>query len=655
MSDPFFQIFTDRAQQGDIMHPESLERRLQNPVCQKCVETYKKKFPGRPFGIKCEGIFSEQDFEEIHQMSVGTDSEISVEEVRELLNPVAWSNKYIRLQDRYGDLQPFVARWYQAESLQCTANRKIDRWGRGLGKSQVGAIEELHKAFTRKNHRILIACPAKAQAESWYNELVEMIDRSPDLRSAVSDKKQAPYYVIHFRNGSKISIFTTGSTSGKQSDTLRGQSPRRIRIDEQDLLNEPDYKAIMPLLRRFPELEFHGSSTPTGKREAYWDMCVKFPDYKELHFPIMVHPDWSPEMEIACRREARTETVYEHEFLAEFGDLEAGVFKAKYIDAAKKPYTYQDAPPAGPWKCFMGVDWNGRGTGTRVRIVGYNPETEIRRVLWHQAVDASTLETIQTIRQLNKHWKCEEVWIDHGFGNVQDELLRLIGKTSSDPYDRRLLDIKTIDFGATLTTNRLVPRRDNVKYSIDPEDNELERRTKVFMVEGAVMAFEEGKVEFSYDDPVLEEQMRGYRVKSWSDHGFPSSYVCQVGDHDLDALMLALLGIEIKYGLFRKFEQNHRTLAASIQMLTGVGGEAVPASGIGLQAVREAAQRTSGVASRTPDQKVQPQVQVHYSSPNPGGMIIISSPKGGGAVVPSGRGGVPSRTGMFGPGGRRGN
>jgi hypothetical protein len=1026
VGEEFFKIVDARNTEDGEVLDENLRRRMRHPICLKCQESYRKKFPGKPFGIVCDGVWADQDIEELYESAKGTEDEVPLEETREIYDPVYWASKYIRLPDEYGDYKPFQARSYQEEILRCTARRKVDRCGRGTGKalsldtpiptlsgwktmkdlkvgdqafdeagrpcnvvattevmhdrpcyrvkfsdgseivadarhqwvtldkrarkefgrrkqkqrppkylrcpdigpkihtteeikdtlyakckkqeinhsiplcgpiqyekkdlpiapytlgawlgdgtagspeltcadpeillgvvedgyypiphsyeeaapryglqvqgqhgpgrdevsgrftsngsfqsllgqenllgnkhvpeiylrasveqrlallqglmdtdgsctedqcwaefcntnknlaeavfelitslgmkpcfgegratlygvdcgpryrvgffptmpvfriprklarihqaqrptvkqryivaieeipsvpvrcievdspthlylagkacipthnSALGVIEELQKACTRKNYKILIACPAKAQAEMWFAAINEQLKHSQELNESIARQKQAPYHIVEFLNGSEITIFTTGSTSGKESDTLRGQSPRRIRIDEQDLLNPGDYKAIMPLLRRFKETEFHGSSTPTGKRETYWAMCTQYRDYREFHFPASVLPDWGSEMEEACRREARTEIVYQHEFEAEFGDLESGVFKPAYIDVARKPYKYRECVYRTSWKYFMGVDWNGKGTGTRIRIVGYNvndPKDKpgLRRVVDLDTVDKSTLETLQRIRALNKKWHCEAIYIDRGYGQVQDELLRLIGKTNKDdPDDVKLLDIQIIDFGATLKTNRLVPKRENSKY-LDEEENETERPTKPFTVEGAVMAFEEGLVEFSDDDPILEEQLRGYRVKTWSAHGYANTYDCKVGDHDLIALMLALLGIELKYGMFRDYKR-FRPAVPGIKHVTGIGGTAVNdpyASQAEIQSlVREINRQTSGVPSRAlPEQK--PEFQVHYARTYPGGryghMAIVGPRRSPAVQVPS-RGAVPSRTSIF--------
>jgi hypothetical protein len=647
MGQDFFKIIDQKVADGDCA--ENTRRRMENPTCQQCLKDYQRKFPNRPFGIHCEGIYDERDYQELYEALKGTEDELPYAEIKALLDPVYWANVHIKLPDKYGDMQAFVARDYQAEILRCTARRKVDRCGRGLGKTSLGGIEELHRALTRKNYGIMVATPAKAQAQKWWDDLQQHIKNDAEIAGSVAQQRQAPYFMLRFYNGSTISIFTTGSTSGKDADTVRSQSPRRVRLDEQDLLNPGDYKAIMPLLRRFKESEFHGSSTPVGKRETFWAMCTQYPDYKEFWFPIMRHPDFNAEYEEAARREARTELVYQHEFLAEFGDLEAGVFKPVYVDAAKDHYYYRQCVYSPRCKYFLGVDWNGHGTGTRIRVVEYDPITKIRRCVDAEAVDKSTRESIEAIRRLNKRWHCEGINIDAGFGFVQDELLREVGVNSDDPDDKRLRNINVIDFGAPLITNRIVPKRDRTKY-INDEDNELQRRTKPFMVEGTVMAFEAHLVRFSDDDITLEEQLRSYRVKTYSQSGYANTYeAAKLGDHDLDAFMLAMLAIEMKYGMFLVQKKPH--LAAGMAHISSFGGTAVPDPGPGMmqqapmaaarEVARAAERQTAGIPSRTPETSsatsVSATLRALYLSRSTGYVV----PGQGRAMSPKG---VPSRT-----------
>lgn len=520
-------------------------RRMDNPICKQCHEQYKVKYPGKVFDIMCNGIYTEVDVDK-----VAAKSELPKEDVRDILNPIRWSAKHIKVKDENGDIGPFQPRDYQEGILACTAKYKVDRMGRGLGKTLLGIIEELHRIIINKNYETLVLCPAKSQAKKWFDEILWQCEQDPDLNEALAGKLQQPYYEISFCNGSKISIFTAGSSSGRGADVIRSQSPKRIRLEEQDLLTEDDYTAVMPLLRRYKRSEFHGSSTPTGARSQYWSMCMQLSEYKEFYAPITVHPDWTEKMEEKCRRESRTEDVYRHEFLAEFGDLAQGVFKSFYVDKARLDYKYKQCRYIPARKYYMGVDWNGQGTGTRIRVIEYNEDNKIRRVVEAAAVDgptSTTQDTLDKIRDMNRYWHCEGVYVDRGFGNVQDEMLRLMGKKATNADDKRLLEVKVIDFGAEIKTNRLVPNRGTTKY-LDKEEDK--RRTKPFMVEGAVMCLENELFQFSDIDDLLDAQLRAYRVKTWSQHGFANTYEAgKEGDHDLDATMLALLGIELRYGL----------------------------------------------------------------------------------------------------------
>ncbi len=451
-----------------------------------------------------------------------------------------------------------------------------------------GVCEELHQALTRKQLEIMIICPQQTQAESWYLEILFQLENSPTLGGVLAGQKQSPYYMLRFNNGSIIKIFTAGSGSGKKGGSMRGQNPRRIRIDEQDFLSEADYDAIQPLLRRFKELTFHGSSTPTGLRSTYYRMCRVFPDHREFYHPIMDHPDWSEEMKEACLREAKTSERYMHEYLAEFGSPAAGVFKAIFIDHALNPFSHNLLRYDPACNYVMGVDWNGEGTGTRIYVVEFNPETRRRRTVDRSIVDepdATTVKSIAEIKRLNRRWMCDHIYVDAGFGASQDELIRMEGQSAGkgDPQTYKLKNIHKIDFGGTLDFNKLVPNREpGEKKTKESKKEDLEtRRTKPFMVEGCVMAMEQELVDLSQsDDDLLVEQMRGYRVRTWSAHGMPASYETDAdsGDHDLDAFMLAMLGIEINYGLYHTNESIRR-LAQIVHVTTwgsGVGLDSVP-------------------------------------------------------------------------------
>jgi hypothetical protein len=649
----------------------NLLARMQHPICLACHETFKKKYPGKPFAISCKGIYTDRDFaarerafRKQYPEDPYTDEDRDTD--RSIVDVPFWARKNIVVKNEVGDLVPFEARWYQEETLLCTARHKVDRWGRGLGKTICGVIEELHKAVTRKGLDILIVCPADAQSEKWYVEIDFQIHNSPTLKGLLKQQKQQPFKFFKLNNGSTISIFTAGSASGRGANSLRGQDPWRVRLDEQDYLNDNDYKAIDPLIvRHEPISEFHGSSTPTGDRRKFWQMCTQMPNYREFYFPITVHPRWTedPEgMELMYRQQAKTDDVYRHEYLAEFSDPSSGVFKSQHIDAAKVTYTSPTMPSLRGYDCeryqarlryFMGVDWNGKGTGTRIRIVSYDPETRIRRCVDKMTVDTpghTSDDSTKAIIELNKKWHCEEIYCDMGFGWVQDEILRAVGEKSTDRDTQKLKDVHFIDFGAQLKFNRLVPKRDpdkQTRYLPDPKDEELKRMTKPFMVEGAVMVFEHRLIQISDLDTLLEEQLRSYRIKTYSSHGYANTYEVDgdCGDHDLDAFMLALMAVEQKYGLFATKEM-YKQLAS----FSYVPGWGVPIPNVATTdrpvTVKDVKLERSGVPSRQIDANKNEEYRLAYiirrGDGRPGG--IIQPVKRGGANEPRK---VPSRTSIF--------
>lgn len=655
---------------------KNLLARMQHPICLKCHETYKQKYAGKAFAISCKGIYTDRDFvarEKAFRAKYPDEeyTDADRDNDRSVYDIVFWAQNNIVVKDDVGNLIPFQARWYQEETLRCTARHKVDRWGRGLGKTICGVIEELHKALTRKNLDILIVCPADSQSEKWYTEIEFQLNHSPALKGLQIRQKQQPFKFFKFEgSGSTISIFTAGSQSGRGANSIRSQDPWRVRLDEQDYLNENDYKAIDPLIvRHEPVSEFHGSSTPTGERSRFWQMCTQMTSYREFYFPISVHPRWGEELELLYRQQAKTEDVYRHEYLAEFSDPSSGVFKSQHVDAARFIYANTNMPSLRGYDCeryqanlryFIGVDWNGKGTGTRIRVVSYDPETKIRKCVDKLTVDHpgfTTTDSIQALVDMSKKWHPEEIFCDMGFGFAQDELIRQVGEKSHDRDVQKLKDAHFIDFGAQLAFNKIIPNRDpkkQTRYLPDPKDEELKRMTKPFMVEGAVIAFEQRLVQFSDDDTLLDEQLRAYRVKTYSSHGYANTYEVDgnCGDHDLDAFMLSLMAVEQKYGLFATKEAYRRMASFGYVPGWGVPSPMETVTDRPMTATERKMERAGIPSRQTPNDKRE-EYRIAYLTRNgagrPSGMIAPVHRRG-----VSGPQGVPSRTSAFKKPGSRG-
>lgn len=661
-ADPFFKNIVKAHTSADGEDVDlDVYRRLQNPNCLTCQNEYRAKYPDMVFKPKCHGIFDEQNFSDQAEWAGST-----MQEAAEFLDVETWMESYIVIADKDGNFHPYSSkdRPYQKPVLQCTAQFQVDRMGRGLGKTTLAIGTELHKAVNHKNFPILVLCPGKAQAQLWYEEIMKQFDNSPMLKNSLKRSIQAPYFMFQLTNGSTIKIFTAGSKAGRGAAAIRSQSPRRVRLDEQDFLAEADYDAVMALLRRFPESEFHGSSTPTGARSMYWMMCTQLAEYKEFYVPVTVRPNWDREMEMTLREECKTSDRYNHEYLALFGDLTQGVFKGATIDKAKKNYAYAEIlydasmmqVASVNWKdCtynperhyVLGCDWNGYGTGTRIRVTEFNPITKMRRCVYMETIDledSMTEISLEHIKLLNRVWHCDYIFCDKGFAFVQDEMLRKMGviplpqpgypDTPHAIDDRKLAKANFVGSKENLVTNRLVPKRDPNSAYI--EDKELKRQTKPFMIEGCQIAMEQSHVEISNEDKRLEAQMRDYRVKTYSANGQAQSYEAKTeGDHDFDAWTLSMLGIELNFGLF--FDAKAHQALASVSHLSSFG------KGLDdkIAAVRARMVHTS-IPNRVQQPNKQEDMEVLFA--NRDGAII--SP-GRGSSAPGGNTTVSSRTSMF--------
>ena len=537
------------------------DRRL-HPYCQECKKATEAQGKNwRRTISRCQGIYSSEDFN-----YAANTTGMPVQEIRELMDPGEWIKNHL--------MTPDAPYWYQDRGLRCTSIRKALRWGRRTGKTEMMAAFLLYAAFTNAGVKILCVTPMKPHAKEILDRLNKFLDVSSDLKSEVTRQVQQPYYETVFANGSRIRLFIGGTTSGKNAGAqIRGQEADIMFIDEMDYLDDDATTAILPILsdpkRQENPVTLIVSSTPTGREDLFFKMCHDG-QYKEFHFPSQCRPDWDDDKEAEARNLAKTEAGYQHEYLAEWGTKEDGVFRRKDIIRAAQPYRYhsdpgfhetKDWPEMKPfphhWKYIMGVDWHGPGNGTRISIVGYDFTRNKWMIVYREAVSVDEFSyhfSVDRVVQLNRLWKCHAIYIDAGHGQMQDETLRGIGRAANlaqirgqdyNSADLILADhLHKIDFGSKLTYYAMEEGR-RIKQEVP---------TKNYMVENFQRFFENDDFWFSKADQDLREQLMGYSTKGETTHGHatykpdPSS-----GDHDLDATMLALFGFAQEFDpMFKK-------------------------------------------------------------------------------------------------------
>lgn len=536
-----------------------------HPYCQQCYQENLERYGD--FKIKCKGILAPEDIipakylvqfsEEERQLSYG------------IYDPVVWADQHLHWQPRVsgdkeiiipeGEIEHIIAPYtpYQSLMLRCTAQRKVFRIGRRCGKTATLSIRAIHHMTTNDYAKILVVAPFKSQIDIVFNMIQEHIGKSDMLKASVKRSVTTPYHEIEFWNGSYIRGFTSGTKSGADAGAVRGQAADIIILDEMDYLAAGDINSIIAILNDHPDTQLWASSTPTGRRDKFYEWCHN-PRYKEFYFPSCVLPYWNEDME-AEARDNHTESAYNHEIMALFGEEEEGVFQKIYTDAALQPYRYQECQYDSTWKYGLGIDWNSELHGTEIVCVGWGGEKlrvvdrrNVSRSGWNQTA------AIQAVIEMNRKWQPEFIYADEGYGSTSIEVLRKYGweQTGKNLVDARLKDIiRPINFSSKIE----VP---------DPITKEkIKKLMKPFLVENAVRFFEQGIIQVSEKDLELIDQLENYIIKRRTNLGAPVYCIRQahIGDHALDGLMLALLGFTSKFSdLMRVSHSNIIRFAARV-------------------------------------------------------------------------------------------
>ena len=523
-----------------------------NPICIDCQKCHNERYYNfvddqgkayNKFGINCKLI--PEDNEYLPNYVKKQLEEKELEEALMLMDPVKWAEKHLTMQNG----EPWVARWYQAEMLRCSSNRKVVRAGRRIGKTDTIAVDILHFSFTNNSKRVLLVAPYKSQIEEIMGRIRAFIRQNPILSNSIKKDVSSPYYQIELYNGSTIRGFTSGTKSGSEAGAVRDQDADRIYLDEADYLQQGDLNAIQAILLTTPTTRLWASSTPTGRRDHFYKWCKETPTYKEFHYPSMVLPHWDI-IEEEIRADISTELAWTHEILADFGEQGEGVFQNAYVDAARHDYKYSNMRREKyGWIYSIGVDWNSE-VGTEIIVVGYNIREHMFYVVENSNVPKqgwTQLAGIEKIIELNTKWLPQFIYVDEGAGTTNIELLRKAGHdmiyTQPNHPTCFLKDrVKSYNFSSKINA------RDPLSKKI------IKKHAKPFLVENAVRRFEEQCISFSKHDTMLERQLLNYIIERVTPTGVPvyGQNEPTIGDHKVDALNLALVGFKLELTLFGK-------------------------------------------------------------------------------------------------------
>ncbi len=545
-------------------------------MCDICIKDQIAKYGKQT--IICSGLNSIENRKEGFESIAHNFSEEEITELNALYNPYDYMKVYLDYDKK---VKSFQDRFYQRLILSCSARYKVVRMGRRTGKSRSIAMLAVHKAITADNsvtpYRILLVSPYAVQTEEVINSIIDICNNLPD--KPLANSKQTPAWKLTFTNGTILMGFTA-STNG---DQIRGQPADLIILDETDDIPAKAITSIMGIKMQNPDVEVWRSGTPKGEKNlhnAEQDQLAK-----SFHYPSYVIPQYSDIMDASLRTEMGEGIGYIEEVLAEISSGSNQVYQTLFLNRAKnKPYfitaldVLQDRQR---YTVTIGVDWNHDKVGSRIVVIAYDKIVPQFTIIDKErvAIEGFTQhEAVERIISLNRKYNCDHVFVDKGFGTTQVAAIKKfalsqVGIVPKGHPDLKLLDITPIDFGSSTEV-------------IDPISGEIHKTpTKQMAVLNSVEILEKDLLTLHpTEDHDIILQFKNYVEKSRNKGRITYGYVsAKIGDHDLDAIIIALFGMKKIYSsLFvsestqalityaNKEENKEKELSDSVDLIFGL-------------------------------------------------------------------------------------
>jgi hypothetical protein len=208
--------------------------------------------------------------------------------------------------------------------LESDANQGILNCSRQWGKSTVGAVKAVHRAYTRPGSLIVVASPSERQSAELVMKAAGMVEMlGIPARGDGSNKIS-----LVFPNKSRI-IGLPGSEG-----TVRGFSAVNLMlIDEASRVEDAIYMALRPMLATtFGDLWL--MSTPYGRRGFFYEEWAHGgPDWKRVT-ATATGCSRIPAKFLERERERMGPMWFQQEFLCQFVDSGGGLFGREELDEA---------------------------------------------------------------------------------------------------------------------------------------------------------------------------------------------------------------------------------------------------------------------------------------------------------------------------------
>jgi len=425
------------------------------------------------------------------------------------------------------------------------------------GKTTILAIEALWFVFTsgggqirdpdtgaiRNNLKVLILAKQKTHITNIFDRMKEFIHAVPGLTSCVARKVGGSPEILKLTNGSQITGFASGDSSGSNGVAARGQDADLVILDEGAFISGVVIKQVVsPILYTEATTRLVVSSTPSGIPGDFFETaCMQRPDFAEFYVPATMIPHWD-QIKDQIGKDIPNEEDWNQEVLAKFSPAGIGVYKEELIKMAQDDFKYGEARNNPNFVYTVGVDWN-KEHGTEIVVVAtlkVPPHTSF--VVYAENIPKEEFTTpsgVGRIVELNKIWLPHWIYVDAG-GGEGGAMLKHHGRSmvGKDIVAARLMNnVKTYDFGS--------------KIEVRNVEGVRKVPSKPFMVDHSVRKFELGEIRYPRDDTLLTKQLYNYIVVR-RNNGVPVYGIKEPkwGDHRLDALNLALVALRLEFHSF---------------------------------------------------------------------------------------------------------
>jgi hypothetical protein len=513
----------------------------------------------------------------------GFETEHATKLLKASIDPVAWCELMFGFSDKE---EKWFIRSYQKEQLRCTSKRMAILEGRRAGKTFAMALKLIYHAYNTKLERgrdaqglpvymgptIMIVTPYQAQLTNIFEEIEKLIKRNFELKDEITSGTgdslyvKTPTYKMEFKNGALIQGFVSGigmRQDGSGGGTMRGFSANLIYLDEMDMIpGEVLTKVINPILATTPDTILYATSTPIGEKGKFYEWTKKRSDFKADHLPTSVLPFWEEIKEDIIRDS--TPDSFLAEYMGVFIEDEKGVFKKEWVNNARLDYSYQDCKSLGTLSSKLGVknlnemivaigiDWN-KNAGTEFYVAGYLPSEGFWLGLDAINVSASEFSAKRWIRELvrlNYEWKPDHIYADEGYGHTIIEDVKYESYTLRGKKNKTAVEMETAKIADKLVSFNF---SSNIKLKDPITNKDIKKMGKHFLVENTIRVLQERLFKFPYEDDRLKDQLFNYIIVKRNAQNNKPVYGKsneQVGDHRLDALMLALGALVLEESVY---------------------------------------------------------------------------------------------------------